>query len=40
MVRCNMCMEVYSAFDIIECPECKTNDYLMDLSPEEIEEYV
>jgi rRNA maturation endonuclease Nob1 len=40
MVRCNMCMEVYSDYDVNECPECKTNAYMMDLSPEEVEEYV
>ena len=30
MVRCNMCMEIYSYLDILECPECKTDAYLMD----------
>jgi hypothetical protein len=31
MVRCNMCMEVYLAFDVFECSECKTDAYMMDL---------
>ena len=32
MVRCNMCMEVYLDLDIIDCPECKTDSYLMDVT--------
>ena len=32
MVRCNMCMNVYLDIDIIDCPECKTDSYLMDVS--------
>ena len=32
MVRCNMCMNVYSDIDIIDCPECKTDAYMMELT--------
>jgi uncharacterized protein YbaR (Trm112 family) len=32
MVRCNMCMEVYLDLDLIDCPECKTDLYLMDVT--------
>jgi len=31
MIRCNWCMEIYSNYDIFECPECKTDAYLMEL---------
>ena len=30
--RCNMCMNIYDEIVIMECSECLTDDYLMDLS--------
>jgi hypothetical protein len=32
MVRCNMCMNVYLDQYIINCPECKTDSYFMDVT--------
>ena len=31
MVRCNMCMSTYTD-DVIECADCHTDGYLMDLT--------
>lgn len=30
MIKCSNCMELYKE-DIIECPECETGEFLMDL---------
>ena len=40
MIQCNMCEEVYSDYDVMECPECKTDAYMMEMSPDLIKEYI
>ena len=31
MIRCNMCMNVYEDYDIVDCPTCETDNYMMEL---------
>jgi hypothetical protein len=34
LVQCNWCEKVYDDLDIVECEDCKTDAFLMDIKGE------
>lgn len=36
MVRCNNCMKLFNDDNILVCPYCETDEYLMDILPADI----